>query len=153
MTHLSSDNSLFTLTCMTRPRKKAPIICMESVEAPHSARARTHARWSTRLKALLKSMDSSDTADSGSSRDQRILSQQSISKWFVPLPFTPPNWLGLILTSSHNFSSTKDSNIFESELGHERFLSWSNVEASSPLGITVCVSVSQSRGHIFFCKE
>ena len=78
-----------------------------------------------RLNALLKSIDSKDTADSGTSKERRMLSQHWIRKWFVPLPFIPPYWFCLTTTSSRSLSRTKDSRIFDRALVQDRFRSLS----------------------------
>ena len=74
----------------------------DSVDARAPARARMNIEWLRRLRALLKSIERRETAVSGASRAIRIFCQQSIRKWLVPLPFTPPYWFGDGFFSSVN---------------------------------------------------
>ena len=78
-----------TVKIILLPFRKAWTMASDSVRAPESARARMHVEWSKRLNALLKLIESRDTADSFRSNARRIFCQQSMRKWLVPQPLIP----------------------------------------------------------------
>ena len=63
-TGLRLEKQVPTLKRIRRLVKKAAVIAKESEEAPDAASATRHAWWLMRLKALLKSMESKETAES-----------------------------------------------------------------------------------------
>ena len=131
---------------MRRFSRNKATVPRDSVDAPLFARASRQTLWFTRLKALLKSMDTKDSAEQGSSSPLIMKSHMSARKWFVLHPFIPQNWFGRMTTSLMSLSSTTDSRILDSMFVHDRFLSWSIDSTPSFLGMADFVSNLQASG-------
>ena len=72
-TFLGCERDELTLNRIRRPLKKAKTIARASEEAPHSFKAEMQARWSKRLKALLKSIEEANRGLRGVQRSQNFV--------------------------------------------------------------------------------